>query len=87
VRTTAWVNLSIPIENPVALSPHLPKSNRNIGRAIDHRIKESDCMRVLAAVYAHHREWIQSKLEAAREFGKPITFVKPWGQKHIPLAV
>jgi predicted DNA-binding transcriptional regulator AlpA len=51
---------------------------------LDEKIKEADCLLVLAGMYAAHRGWIQSEIEAAQEFGKPIIAIAPRGQERFP---
>jgi hypothetical protein len=82
--TFRWENLSIPFNEPIATPPLLSKSYRHILRQIEEKIKQSDCMVVLAAMYVNHRGWIQSEIEAARDFGKPIVAVRPRGQERVP---
>lgn len=79
-----WKNLSVPIDNPIATRLLLPKSYRYILRQIEEKIKQSDCLLVLAAMYVCHRGWIQSEIEAANDFGKPIIAIRPRGQERVP---
>ena len=81
----SWEDLSIPIENPVKMSPSFPKSYRRIVREIEERIKQSDCLLVLAGMYVHHSGWIHSEIEVAEEYQKPIIAVRPQGQERFPL--
>lgn len=85
--TFLWDNLSIPEENPLAVLMQLPKSYRNLVRQIDQRILQADCLIVLAGMYAAHRGWIQSEIEAAKDFHKPIIAVEPRGNERFPDAV
>jgi hypothetical protein len=82
-----WNDLSIPIENPIKMSPLLPKSNRRILKELEERIKVADALLVLTGMYDRHSGWIQSEIEIARDFGKPIIGVKPQGQESIPAAL
>jgi hypothetical protein len=82
-----WDDLSIPQENPLTALLQLPKSYRYLVRQIDERILQVDCIVVLAGMYVAHRGWIQSEIEAAKEFGKPIIAVKPRGNERFPVAV
>jgi hypothetical protein len=77
----------IPIDNPIKMPDLLPKSNRCILKELEERIKESDALLVLAGMYVRHSAWIQSEIEAASEFCKPIIGVKPRGQERIPAAL
>lgn len=85
--TFQWNNLSVPIDNPLPVLFHLPKSFRNIVRQLDERIARADCLLVLAGMYASHRGWIQSEIEAAKDFHKPIIAVEPRGNERFPDAV
>jgi hypothetical protein len=82
-----WDNLSVPQESPLGMLAKLPKSHRNIVRQLDERILKSDCVLVLAGMYVAHRGWIQSEIEAAKEFHKPIIAVEPRGNERFPDAV
>lgn len=81
-RTFVWTNLSVPIEAPLKMTLLLNKSYRSIVRQLDDRIALADCVLVLAAMYFKHRGWIQSEIEAALDFRKPIIAISPRGQSH-----
>jgi hypothetical protein len=82
-----WMDLSVPIENPLPLHPILRKSHRNILRQLEAKIQEADCLLVLAAMYFNHSGWIQSEIEIARDYNKPIIAVRPQGQERMPEAL
>jgi hypothetical protein len=82
-----WTNLSVPIDNPIKMPMLFPKSNRCIVRQLEERINQADCLLVFAAMYVHHRGWIQSEVEAAQEFNKPIIAIRPQAQERIPEAL
>jgi hypothetical protein len=88
-KSFKWINRSVPVDEPLSafMSPLLLKSYRSIVRQLDERIRESDCVLVLAAMYVAHRGWIQSEIEAALEFKKPIIAVRPLGQERVPQAL
>jgi len=79
-----WTNLSVPEEDKLPSHPTLPKSYRFLVRQLDDRIMQSDCLLVIAAMYLNHRGWIQSEIEAALEYEKPIIAVRPWDSERIP---
>ena len=81
-----WDNLSVPEETPLMTLPLLPRSYRYLVRQIDERILQADCLLVLAGMYVAHSGWIQSEMEAAREFRKPIIAVRPRGNERFPEA-
>ena len=82
-----WDNFSVPKDDPLRVLQRLPKSFRYLVRQLDERISQSDCLLVLAGMYAAHSGWIQSEIEAAKEFGKPIIAVRPRGNERLPDAV
>jgi hypothetical protein len=82
-----WINLSVPRDEPLPTPTQLPKSCRYLVRQLDERIRRADCLLVLAAMYVGHRGWIQSEIEAAMEFKKPIIAVRPRGQERVPEAL
>src|ERR1700761_784213 len=79
-----WNNFSVPVEAPLKMNMFLKKSYRTLLRQIDERINESDCLLVIAGMYFQHRGWIQSEVEAALEFYKPIIAIEPRGSQRFP---
>ena len=86
-RGFSWDNLSVPSGNPLPTSIFLPKSYRFLVRQIDELVSKSDCLLVLAGMYVAHRGWIQSEIDAAKDFGKPIIAVQPRGSERFPEAL
>lgn len=82
-----WENVSVPHDEPLPNLPALPKSDRYLVRQLDERIAKADCLLVLAGMYCAHRGWIQSEVEAAKDFNKPIIAVQPRGQERFPEVV
>jgi hypothetical protein len=82
-----WSNLSVPKNNPLPSLFRLPRSYRHLCRELDGLISKADCVLVLDAMYAAHRGWMQSEIEAAQEFGKPIVAIAPRGQERFPEVV
>jgi antiphage defense system Thoeris ThsB-like protein len=80
----SWSDSSIPQTNPIMPNPMLKHSNRRLVKELDQRIQASDCILVLSGMYCAHSEWIQSEIEAAQEYAKPIIGVLPWGQERVP---
>ncbi len=85
--TFHWENLSVPIDKPIPSHPTLPKSHWTILRKLKERIERADCLLVLAGMYINFSGWIQSEIELAQEFHKPIIAVKRWGQERVPEAL
>jgi hypothetical protein len=38
-------------------------------------------------MYSAHREWIQTEIELAQEFNKPIIGIRPYGSQQTPNVV
>lgn len=51
------------------------------------RISDADIVIGLAGVYASHSDWMTWELNKAKELGKPILGVIPWGQERISKVV
>jgi hypothetical protein len=82
-----WKNLSVPRENPIPASSSLPRSNATILRSLEGLIKQADCLVVLAGVYVTGSNWIQTELDLADQYGKPVIGVKPRGQERVSKVV
>lgn len=54
-----------------------------IKRCISARIGEADIVLGIAGIYASYSEWMQWELDKAKEKGKKIIGVVPWGQERI----
>lgn len=85
--TFVWENLSASQAKPLSVLFHLPRSYRYMVRQIDDLVSRADCVLVLAGMYAAHRGWIQSEIEAAQDLRKPIVAVEPRGNERFPDAV
>jgi len=87
VRDFLWENLSVPRDNPIPMLPSLPLSHRTIVHQLNDRMNQVDRALILAGVYATNSGWIQSEIEAARAYGKPIFGIRPRGQEKISVIV
>ncbi len=72
---------------PVLPNPVLKRSYRSVPIEVEARIREADCVLVLAGMYGWWSAWIQSEIESARDNRKPIIGVEPHGQERIPQEV
>ena len=82
-----WQNLSVPKTRPIEVFELLRQSYRYLVNQLDAEIKRAECFLVLAGMYAAHSGWIQSEMEAAKEFSIPIIAVLPRGNERFPEAV
>ena len=79
-----WTDLSVPKEYPLATRPVLSQSYRYLIRQLDERIRQVDCLLVIAGMYVKNRGWIQAEIDAALEFKTPIIAVYPFGCERVP---
>lgn len=79
-----WVDFSIPKSDPLPTHPALTKSYRYLVRQVDEQVRQVDCLLVIAGMYLKHRGWIQSEIDAALEFKKPVIAVLPFGSERVP---
>lgn len=79
-----WINFSIPKSDPLETHPVLTKSHRYLVHRIDEQIGQVDCVLVIAGMYVKYRGWIQSEIDAALEFSKPIIAVYPYRCERVP---
>jgi hypothetical protein len=82
-----WDDLSVPFDEPLNLSPVFPRSYGVIVDQLRERIRQADCLLVIAAMYCAHRGWIQTEIEAAKQSGKPVIAVRPLGQERLPAVI
>src|SRR5947209_5424238 len=82
-----WEDLSITVGAPVPPNPALKRSYRSVLIEVETRIRQADCVLVLAGMYGSWSSWIQSEMESAHDNGKPIIGVEPNGQQRIPQEV
>lgn len=81
-KNFTWSNYSVPITNP--LDAH---SKKELKEKLKNRISNCSCIIVLSGMYVAYSEWIDYEIDTAKELGKPIIGVKPWGQERIPSKV
>lgn len=71
-----WQDHSVPLSDPLDTvnDPHLRARLRD-------QIRTTSVVLVLAGMYSAHREWIQTEIELAQEFDKPIIGIRPYGSQ------
>ncbi|MCY3805950.1 MAG: TIR domain-containing protein [bacterium] len=77
-----WRNYSVPREDPADAG-----SDAALTRALKRQVRPVNCVLILAGMYAAHRKWIQKEIDIAKELGKPIVGIRPWGSQRTPIAV
>ena len=78
----SYKNYSIPEEDPL----HSGKKSK-LKEDLTKQINPTNCVIILAGMYAAYSEWIQYEIDEAVRMGKYIIGVKPWGQERTPDAV
>ena len=76
-------NYSVPRDDPI----HNANNDRQLKDAIRNQMKHASCVLILAGVYATYSKWINIEIELAKEMGKRIIAVSPWGADHISSVV
>ena len=50
-------------------------------------MQPASCVIILAGVYSSYSKWINIEIELAKEMGKRIIAVEPWGSSHTSAVV
>jgi hypothetical protein len=82
-----WEDLSVPFDDPLGVSVVFPRSYGTIVDQLRDRIRNADALLVIAGMYCAYRGWIQTEMEAAKQHGKPVIAIRPWGQERLPLVI
>ena len=81
-----WRNYSVPEHSPL-IDPSTPAGKRTLTNELDQQVRPTNCVIILAGMYAAHSDWIEKEIQLANNYNKPIIGVKPWGQQRVPLIV
>lgn len=81
-----WRNYSVPEHDPV-LDPDDEQDAKILTAELDGQIKPVNCVLIISGMYVTHSKWIQTEINIAQKYGKPIIGIKPRGQERIPVAV
>jgi len=73
-----WQNYSVPVHDP---------EHGGLMQALYDQIKPVSIVIILGGMYVAYSDWIQREIKMAREMGKPIIGIYPWGSQRIPQAV
>ena len=79
-------NYSVPKHDP-AIDPNTSSGRVKLLNALDAQVKPVNCMLILGGMYAAYSYWIKQEIRIAKEYGKPIIAVYPWGQERMPADV
>jgi len=70
-----YKNYSVPKNDPIHNAPF----HHQLKAAIRNQMQPASCVLVLAGVYSTYSRWINIELELAKEMGKKIIAIEPWG--------
>ena len=77
-----WKNMSVPEHDPKT-----PSSNYALKREIENNIKNSTGIIILSGMYAIYSEWINTEMDIALKYNKPIIGIKPRGNVNTPMFI
>lgn len=78
----SWKNYSVPIDKKFE-----QMSIRALQEELRDQIRPTQCVVVLAGMYAAHSNWIQFEIDFAKSLNKPILGIVPWGAERTPKSV
>ena len=70
-------DFSVPKNDPIHNAPTVAQ----LRDAIYEKIARSHVVVIPTGMYATHSKWIQKEIDGAKEKGKPVLAVNPWGQQ------
>ena len=78
VTNFTYRNYSVPKDDPI----HNAASEASLKAAIRNQMQHASCILVLAGVYSTYSKWINIEIGLAKEMGKKIIAIEPWGAEH-----
>lgn len=76
-------NYSVPKDDPIHNAPY----DYQLRAAIKQQIAPASCVIILAGVYSTYSKWINIEIQLAKELGKKIIAVEPWGSERTSFTV
>jgi len=78
-----YKNYSVPRNDPIHNAPNQVA----LRAAIERQIRPASVVVILAGVYSTYSKWINVEIELAKQLGKPIIAIEPWGSEKTSKAV
>lgn len=72
-----YKNYSVPKNDPI----HNATYDYQLKAAIRNQMQHASCVLILAGVYSTYSKWINIEIELAKEMGKKIIAIEPWGSE------
>jgi hypothetical protein len=82
-----YKDYSVSKNEPILAKNGYRLTDGNLKAKIKEQIRQASVVLVSAGIYATHSEWINEEIKIAKEFGKPIIAIKPWGAKRVSSVV
>lgn len=76
-------NYSSPQDKPLIPNGTIVPDSK-ILRKIENKIKPTNCVLVLAGMYANYSDWIEAEIQLADKYNIPVIGIKPWGRTFTP---
>lgn len=73
----SYKNYSVPKDDPI----HNVNNSKELYEAIKQQVRYASVVIILAGVYSSYSKWIDKEIEIAKELGKPILAIEPWGSE------
>ena len=81
-----WRNYSVPEHDP-KIDPSSSSGLLRLVKELDKQVRPSNCVIIIAGMFAAHSDWIKREIELANQYQKPIIGVSPRTQVRIPQIV
>ena len=82
----SYRNYSAPKDRPLVF-PGSHASDTFLRALIDKKIRPVNAVVVLSGMYYYYHDWMQTEIDIACSYCKPIIAVKPWGNQTVPQQV
>lgn len=79
----SYKNYSVPKNDPI----HNATYDYQLKAAIRNQMQHASCVLILAGVYSTYSKWINIEIELAKEMGKKIIAIEPWGSERTSTVV
>lgn len=77
-----WKNMSVPKHDALECN-----NNSELKEKLDNRIRLSSGILILSGMYVNHSGWINTEIELALKYDKPIIGIKPRGNERTPTVI
>ena len=78
-----YKNYSVPKNDPIHNAPY----DYQLKAAIRNQMQPASCVLIMAGVYSTYSKWINIEIQLAKEMGKKIIAIEPWGAERTSTVV